>query len=125
MQTITPTQAFVDQLQARNFDQLAMTMAPDVVARFLLPRGADETIGAQAVARRLEGWFGAAGDFVVLSTGNEQVGRRRLVRWRFRLCRDGRTTEVIEQVAFMDEDPVGISRLDLLCSGFLPDSPQP
>jgi hypothetical protein len=43
------------------------------------------------------------------------------MRWKFRLSRDGQTVEVIEQLAFADVGPDGISRLDLLCSGFLPD----
>ncbi len=42
------------------------------------------------------------------------------MQWRFRLSRDGRSSEVIEQVAFVDAGPEGIHRLDLLCSGFLP-----
>jgi hypothetical protein len=122
MKTTNPSQAFVDQLAARNFEQLALVLAPDAVARFLLPRGAQETVGAEAIARRFEGWFGAAGDFTVLSTGTEQVGGRSLLRWRFHLSRDGRSSEVIEQVAFVDAGPEGVYRLDLLCSGFLPDT---
>jgi hypothetical protein len=121
MKTITSTQAFVDHLAARNFDQLARTMAPDAVARFLLPRGAQETGGADAIARRFEGWFGSASGFTVLSTNHQMVGGRSLIEWRFRLSREGRSTEVIEQVAFADAGPDGIYRLDLLCSGFLPD----
>lgn len=121
MQTISPPQAFVDQLIARNFEQLARTLAPDVVARFLLPRGTDEAVGARAVTRRLEGWFGSAWGFTVLTTDAEQVGRRWRLRWKLRMSRDGKSTELIEQVAFVDEGPAGISRLDLLCSGFLPD----
>jgi hypothetical protein len=121
METTTATQSFLDHLTARNFEELAGTLAPDAVARLLLPRGPDLTAGAEAIAQRLEGWFGAADRFTVLATSDEQVGRRRLMHWKFRLCRDGETVEVIEQVAFADVGPNGISRLDLVCSGFLPD----
>lgn len=121
METTTTTQAFVDQLVARNFDQLAHTLAPDAVARFLLPRGPQETAGADAIARRFEGWFGGASSFTVLSTNNQPIGGRSLAQWRFRLSRDGHSTEVIEQVAFLNAGPEGIYRLDLVCSGFLPD----
>lgn len=124
MEMTTAAQDFVDQLSARNFDRLARALAPDAVARFLLPRGAQETVGAEAIARRFEGWFGGATDFTVISTGNQVVGSRSLVQWQFRLSRDGRSTEVIEQVAFVDEGPGGVRRLDLLCSGFLP-APEP
>ena len=120
MKTTHPSQAFLDQLSARNFDQLADALAPDAVFRMLLPRGADETAGAAAIARRFEGWFGAADSFTVLSTVNQQFGRRWYLQWKFRLCRDGVSDEVIEQVAFADVGPAGINRLDLLCSGFLP-----
>ncbi len=122
METSNLSQAFVDQLAARNFDQLARTLAPDAVARLLLPRGPQETAGADAIAGRFEGWFGGATSFTVLSTVNEPVGERSLLKWRFRLSRDGRSTEVIEQVAFVDVGPAGIYRLDLLCSGFLSDA---
>jgi len=122
MQTTTSSQAFVDQLAARNFEHLAHTLAPDAVARLSLPRGVQEAAGADAIARRFEGWFGGASQFTVLSTANQPVGERRLLQWRFRLSRDGRSTEVIEQVAFADVGPDGIYRLDLLCSGFLPDA---
>jgi hypothetical protein len=66
--------------------------------------------------------FGGASSFTVLSTVNERVGERSLLQWRFRSCRDGRSTEIIEQVAFADVGPAGIYRLHLLCSGFLPDA---
>src|SRR5258707_15781052 len=122
METTTPSQAFVDQLTARNFVEIDRVLAPDAVARFLLPRGPQETFGADAIAGRFEGWFGGATDFTVLSTGNETVGGRSLVRWQFRLHRDGRPAEVIEQVAFVDAGPTGVYRVDLLCSGFLPDA---
>lgn len=122
MKTATSSQAFVDQLTARNFEQLASVLAPDAVARFLLPRGPQETAGAEAIARRFEGWFGGATNFTVLSTGNQEVGGRSLLQWRFRLSRDGRSSEVIEQVAFVDSGPEGVYRLDLVCSGFLPDA---
>ncbi len=121
METTSPTQSFLDHLTTRNFDELAGTLAPDAVARLLLPRGPDQTAGAEAIAHRLEVWFGAAERFTVLATSDEQVGRRRLMHWKFRLCRDGETVDVIEQVAFADVGPNGISRLDLVCSGFMPD----
>jgi hypothetical protein len=124
METTTASQAFVDQLTARNFVELARVLAPDAVARFLLPRGPQETVGAEAIAGRFEGWFGGASNFTVLSTGNEAVGARSLLRWRFNLSRDGRSSEVIEQLAFVDAGPQGVYRLDLLCSGFLAD-PEP
>ena len=85
----------------------------------LLPRGARETVGADAITRRFEGWFGGAGSFTALAAMRQR--RRWLLQWRFRLTRDGQSIEVIEQVAFADEGPAGIQRVDLLCWGFLHD----
>jgi SnoaL-like domain len=121
MDTTSAPQDFLEQLAARDYDALAATLAPDATARMLLPRRVDEASGADAIARRFEGWFGGAETFAVLSTGSQPVGGRWLLRWRFQLCRDGQTNEVIEQVAFADVGPAGISRLDLVCSGFLPE----
>ena len=114
MKATPSSQTFVQHLAARNFEQLALCFSPDAVARFLLPRGAQETAGAEAIARRFEGWFGGAGSFKVLSTSNEPVGERALLKWQFRLSRDGRSNELIEQVAFVNVGPAGIDRLDLL-----------
>lgn len=122
METTHASQAFLEQLTSRNFEHLAKTLAPDAVARLSLPRGVQEAAGADAIAGRFEGWFGGASSFTVLSTVNQLVGGRSRLEWRFRLIRDGRPTEVIEQVAFVDVGPAGIFRLDLLCSGFLPDA---
>lgn len=122
MKDATPARAFVDKLSARDFEGLAETLAPDAVARLLLPRGADEAVGRAAIARRFEGWFGSATGFEVLTASDEPVGSRRLLHWRFDLSRDGSTAETIEQVAFADVGPAGIHRLDLLCSGFLADA---
>jgi TusA-related sulfurtransferase len=77
--------------------------------------------GRHDVARRIEGWFAGAADFEVLETGCEPVGSRYRLNWRFRLSRDGVSHEVIEQVAFVDLGPEGITGIDLLCSGFLRD----
>jgi hypothetical protein len=119
VQNTQPTQTFIDKLSARDFDGLTGTLAPDAVARFLLPRGPEEITGAPAIARRLAGWFAAADEFTVVSTADEPIGRRRHLRWTFRLRREAGKVEVIEQAAFADAGPDGIYRLDVVCSGFL------
>src|SRR5260370_29451160 len=105
MQTKTSSEVFIERLAARDYSALAEALAHDAVANFLLPRGPQEMVGGDEIARRFEGWFGGAERFTVVATSNEPVGRRRLLQWRFRLCRDGNTDEVIEQVAFADEGP--------------------
>jgi tRNA 2-thiouridine synthesizing protein A len=115
-----PSQEFLERLAARDFEGLASLLAPGAAARLLLPRGPEEHRGPQ-LARRLEDWFGGASEFEVLVMGAETVGSRQRLSWRFRLVRGGGPREVIEQVAFLDQGPAGIERIDLLCSGFMPD----
>jgi hypothetical protein len=112
---------FLSALSMRDFGRVAECLAPTAQARFLLPRGAEVCSGGEQIARRFEGWFGRGSDFEVLGAHREQVGHRNRLNWRFRLSRDGESHEVIEQVAFVNVGPDGISEMDLLCSGFLRD----
>jgi TusA-related sulfurtransferase len=114
-------ESFLEALSVRDFHQLAACLAPAARARMLLPRGAEELVGRDQITRRLDGWFGSATEFQVLSTAHDEVGARRRLIWRLRLVRDGRSWELIEQVAFVDPGPDGIRQIDLLCSGFLPE----
>jgi hypothetical protein len=113
--------AFLSALSSRDFGRLAQCLSPSAQARLLLPPGPEVRSGREAIARRIEGWFANASDFEVLETRREQIGPRSRLNWRFRLSRDGRAREVIEQVAFIDVGPDGISEIDLICSGFLPE----
>jgi hypothetical protein len=111
--------AFLSALSSRDFDRLAQCLAPSAQARMLLPRGPEVRSGREEIARRLEGWFAAGSDFRVLGTGQEPVGLRHRLTWRFRMSRNHQAPEIVEQVAFVDVGPDGISQLDLMCSGFL------
>ena len=113
--------AFLSALSSRDFERFAECLAPSAQARLLLPRGPEVRSGREEIARRFEGWFATASDFEVLETHREQVGARSRINWRFRLRREGRPREVIEQVAFVDAGPEGVSEIDLVCSGFLPE----
>ena len=113
--------AFLTALSVRDFSRLAECLRPSAQARMLLPRGPEVRSGRDEIARRIEGWFAAGSDFTVLETGHEMVGRRHRLSWRFRMSRGDQGPETVEQVAFMDVAPDGISQIDLLCSGFLLD----
>ncbi len=112
---------FLAALTARDFARFSQALSPMSKGRFLLPRGPEVRTGRQEITDRIKGWFAGASEFEVLEVGSEPVGRRHRLNWRFRLSRDGVAREVIEQVAFVDEGPDGISTIDLVCSGFLPD----
>ena len=115
-------QRFLEALADRDFIRLSNCLAPTVTMRLLLPRGPEQRSGPTEVSARLEGWFAAAPRFEVVATDHSTIGSRHRLSWRFRLVRSGDGAggpcEVIEQVAFCDEGPEGIERLDLLCSGF-------
>jgi hypothetical protein len=112
---------FLAALTARDFARLSLALSPMSKGRFLLPRGPELRTGREEITDRIKGWFAGASEFEVLEAGSAPVGRRHRLNWRLRLSRDGVAREVIEQVAFVDEGPDGISTIDLVCSGFLPD----
>ena len=112
------TQKFLKLLAARDFESLAAILASDAHARFLLPHGLEEHAGRDAIVDRIKSWFGSASVFDLASSTEETVGPRQRLSWRFTVVRDGRSREVVEQVAYLNLGPGGIERIDLLCSGF-------
>jgi hypothetical protein len=114
--------AFLTALSSRDFDRLADCLAPSAQARMLLPRGPEVRSGRDEISRRLEGWFAAGSEFRVLETRHEAVALRHRLSWRFRMSRNQQAPEIVEQVAFVDVGPEGISQIDLLCSGFLQEA---
>jgi hypothetical protein len=125
MDTQSASERFLKALTDRDFIRLADCLASNVSMRLLLPRGPEERSGRAEVAARLQGWFATAPRFEVDAVDHATVGPRHRLMWRFRVVREGdgagRPWEVIEQVAFFNEGPDGIERLDLLCSGFHPE----
>jgi TusA-related sulfurtransferase len=112
------SQKFLDLLAARDFEQLAASLASDAHARFLLPHGLEEYTGRDAIVGRIKSWFGSASIFDLASSSEESVGLRQRLSWRFSVVRDSGSREVIEQLVYLDLGPHGIERIDLLCSGF-------
>lgn len=112
------TREFLEGLATRDFNRLAATFMVGATARMLLPRGAEEHSGRESIVRRFEDWFGSASTFDLLSSSQAAVGSRHRVSYRLSVLRDGRTQELVEQVALLDLTTAGIQRIDLLCSGF-------
>jgi TusA-related sulfurtransferase len=112
------SQEFLKKLAARDFKRLAASFTAGAKARMLLPGGPEEHAGRESIVRRFEGWFGSASEFDLQSSGEEAVGFRHRVSFRLSVVRDGQGRELVDQVAFLDLGPLGIERMDLLCSGF-------
>ena len=113
---------FLEALTRRDFERLAPCLAPAAQAHLLLPRGAEDVAGREQISGRMEKWFGSASEFQVVACSHDEIGGRQRASWRFRLVRDGRSWELIEQTAFIDLGPDGMQRIDLLCSGFIPEA---
>jgi hypothetical protein len=113
--------AFLEGLAAQDFAQLGGALAADACLRALLPAGLREWAGAEAIAGRFAGWFGATGDFELVEATVGEVGGRLHLHWRVRLRAErlGAGWFTVEQQVYADTDGSGrIARLDLLCTGY-------
>jgi len=112
----------VAALAERDFGRLAATLAPDVRVRALIPPGPVEIVGAEPAAARFAAWFGGADVLELLRSASEEVGDRLHVFYRLRVKRPGDPWKIIEQHLFCALEGGRVSTLDLLCSGFRPES---
>ena len=114
---------FLEALVRRNFEELATLFASNVWLRALLPRRLHESTNAPDAVEAFRGWFEGARDFRVLSLEHHPfVGGREIFSYRFLLRPDWAPEQwhVIEQVGYFRVKEGRISRIDLVCSGFLP-----
>jgi len=114
---VATAKRFLELLAARDFEGLSVTLAGTAQARFLLPHGLEEYSGRDPIVNRIESWFGSASAFDLTASTEEVVGPRHRLSWRFRVVRDG-SSQVIEQLVYLNLGPNGIEQIDLLCSGF-------
>jgi hypothetical protein len=116
--------SFLNGLAAQDFARLGGALAADACLRALLPSGLREWAGADAIAHRLERWFGDTEDFDLVEAAVGEIGGRLHLHWRLRLRAErlGTGWFTIEQQAYADTDNSGrIARLDLLCTGYRPE----
>ena len=117
--------SFVEGLAAQDFTQLGDALAADARLRALLPPGPFEWTGAEVIASKFAGWFGDTEEFELIEATVGEVGGRLHLCWRLRLraSRLGAGWFTVEQQAYADTDEGGrIARLDLLCTGYRPES---
>jgi ketosteroid isomerase-like protein len=114
----------LEAIAARDFTKMARCFEPDATMRALLPRGPAEFHGAAEIVDAFQTWFGGAEGFEVLDATVGDVGLRLHASWRLRVRptpRGDTRWHLIEQQTFAQAGE-RINSLDLLCSGFVPES---
>jgi hypothetical protein len=117
--------SFLESLAAQDFARLRDALTANARLRALLPPGFREWTGAQVIAGQFARWFGNTEDFELIDATVGEVGGRLHLRWRLRLQagRLGAGWFTVEQQAYADADDGGhIDRLDLLCTGYQPET---
>ena len=114
-------EAFLQALANRDFEALRACLQKDVSFRALVPPGIRQASDASGTVNRLRLWFGEADSFEMLRSEIGQVADRLSITYRIRL-HDSDGWQVIEQRRYCNVGDDGrITKLDLLCSGFLPE----
>jgi TusA-related sulfurtransferase len=113
---------FVVALADRDFERLEACFDHEVRMRALVPPGFQELSGAPAVIAKLNSWFEDAENIQVLQKNVYRVADRLHVRYRFRTQYSNGETDIVEQDAYLDLREGAIATIDLLCSGFRPES---
>ncbi len=119
---ISTGEAFVAALADRDFEKLEALFHPQVRFRALVPPGLRERNGSAAAAAQLQAWFSGADRMELLRKEVYSVSERVHISYRFREHYSDGETEVIEQNAFCDIRDGLMESMDLLCSGFLPET---
>lgn len=112
----------LDALARQDFAMLGDALDADVQMRALVTRGLVELHGSDAVVDKFRFWFGDTDASDLLDATIGEVAGRLHLSWRLRLRapRLGDGWRVVEQQTYLSCSESGrISRLDLLCTGYL------
>ncbi|HST05451.1 MAG TPA: hypothetical protein VLQ48_12065 [Chloroflexia bacterium] len=113
--------AFLGALTTRDFEGLEACFDSAVQFRALTPNGVREGTGPQQTVAWLYRWFGGADLFDVQSTELSEVEDRLHISYRIRVRKDG-VLCLIEQQAYCVADNGLVTVMNLLCSGFRPET---
>lgn len=116
-----PVGAFIDALAGQDSDALAATCRPDVAFRALAPGESVVCGSAGEVATVFRRWFGTARRIEVNASEAAPVMDRIGFGYRLRL-HDAEGTRLVEQRAYADVEDGQFAALDLVCSGFRPET---
>ncbi len=120
-------QAFLRAVVSRDERRLRGLLADDVWVRAMLVREVVEGHGVDVAVELFHGWFGAAAEIQVLLATTSPVATREVVTYRLRL-RPAWAPEVwhlIEQTGYLRVRDGRIRRIDLVCTGFVPEPELP
>lgn len=112
---------FLATLAARDFERLEDCFQADVSFRALVPSGVREGIGPQMTVAWLRRWFEEADLFDMQRMNVDMVADRLHITYRIRLRKEG-LMQVIEQQAYCVVVDGRLTVMNLLCSGFRPET---
>ena len=114
----------LDAIVSRDATELYELFSADIWLRAMLVRETVEVHEAEAAAVLFDGWFGGAVELQVLHASTHSVGGREHLTYRLRLRPDWApdTWHVIEQTGYARISDGRVRRLDLVCTGFAPES---
>ena len=111
---------YVAALREQNWTALADCFHDAVTFNALIPPGLRTASDRDSATKYLQQWFGDADQIVLLGSQVEPLGDRLHITYRFRVHED--KWYVVEQQAYCTLRDGRIERMDLLCSGFRPES---
>ena len=119
-------QRFLRSIAERDWDALASCFAADATFHAIIgrPKPFREKQGREAIAEQIRAWFQDGDVHELLDSDVAVMVDQLYVRYRIRNREQG-TWYLVEQHAFLRPGPDGVTRCDLLCSGFLPIDPPP
>lgn len=115
--------AFLAAVVTRDERSLRALLAPDIWSRAMVVREVLERHDAENTIALFHGWFGTAHTVQVLWTTTYPVATREAVAYRLRLLPEWAPDvwHVIEQTGYLRVQQGRIRRLDLVCTGFVPE----
>lgn len=111
---------FLKALRRQDWAALQSCFALNVQFRALTPPGLRGAGDADAAVGYLSRWFGDADQLVLVDSRIETVQDRLSISYRFRAHED--QWYVVEQRAYCNVSEGRIEGMDLLCSGFRPET---
>jgi hypothetical protein len=101
----------------RALDRLGTHLTDEIRLRALLPGGAIEEHGRDAVLARFDDWFGSYDTVVLMDVAGDDVGDRVLVHYKLMFDPDADRRVLTQTVVCAVRDGL-VGRMDLVCSGF-------